>query len=417
MDDIPEEGGFPAQRSTSMGRVVRVVAAGAMLALAVAAGAAWGESQSSAPQFARDKALAAGRQQKLWEGALSKSLAKKIVKQQVAGVTKANHATLKHEAAPAAATVAAPATKAKPVTAKAAAKAPPKAAAAQAPAKVAPKAAPAQFAHKVAKVAPKAVPKVAPPAKLFDAFTSAVHAGVKDKAVPASRSQKLALLNEDPVLRAAQPIKAAVSDAKEAARKHIAAKAAKAAKGSSHVATAAPKFPNKATKAHAPKKGSQQWEREQDASFFDSLGKGHADAEEREIRKIQDSRERRNKLHELFEKKEEEKVHEGDMKARMEQRNAELAAKKYTTTAFQDMDKHLTNIKDDSVTGFKTMEAKELASEVERDHPNESAQQIAARAMRLLGLVMKDRHGDPQVAASVNVSPMGPMGVASQANV
>jgi hypothetical protein len=78
------------------------------------------------------------------------------------------------------------------------------------------------------------------------------------------------------------------------------------------------------------------------------------------------------------------------------------------------MDRHLSHINSDSVTGFKTMEAKELASEVERDHPDMSAQQIAARAMKLLGMVMKDRHGDPQVSAAVNVSPTGPMGVAPQ---
>jgi hypothetical protein len=169
-----------------------------------------------------------------------------------------------------------------------------------------------------------------------------------------------------------------------------------------------------AKKASAPKKGSQAWEREQDASFFDSLDKRHTGAEERELRKIKDVTERKHKEHEVLEHKEEEKVRALDERAREEQRNAELAAKRYTKNAFKQMDRHLSHINSDSVTGFKTMEAKELASEVERDHPDMSAQQIAARAMKLLGMVMKDRHGDPQVSAAVNVSPTGPMGVAPQ---
>ena len=73
------------------------------------------------------------------------------------------------------------------------------------------------------------------------------------------------------------------------------------------------------------------------------------------------------------------------------------------------------HINSDSVSGFKQMEAKELASEVERDHPNESAAQIAARAMKLLQVVMKGRAADPQIAASSSVvSATGPMGVAPQ---
>lgn len=199
---------------------------------------------------------------------------------------------------------------------------------------------------------------------------------------------------------------------KEEAKQHLAAKAKAAA---THVPVGH-KVATHPTGAHGPKRGSPEWEREQDAKFFDSLGKSHTGAEEKAIRKIKDRDERRSAEHALKEREEEEKVHEGDMKAREEQRSAELAAKKYTKSAFQDMDKHLSNINSDSVTGFKTMEAKELASEVERDHPNESSQQIAARAMKLLGLVMKNRHGDPQVssASTDNVSPMGPMGVAPQ---
>ena len=104
-----------------------------------------------------------------------------------------------------------------------------------------------------------------------------------------------------------------------------------------------------------------------------------------------------------------------NVKAREEQRNAELAAQKYTKSVFKNMDKHLTHINQDSVTGFKAMEAKELASEVERDHPNESAGQIAARAMKLLGMVLKGQQSTPHVGAVQNiVSPLGPMGVAPQ---
>jgi len=205
------------------------------------------------------------------------------------------------------------------------------------------------------------------------------------------------------------------------ALEHLAAKAkAKAAAGSKEDRVASDKGHSaevhktkKATARHASKKGSEEWEREQDANFFDSLGHSHS-VEEKQILQIKDRKARENTKHEMFEREEEEKVHEGDEKARKQQRDAELAAQKYTVTAFEDMDKHLTSIKSDSVTDFKTMEAKELASEVERDHPKESAQQIAARAMKLLGLVMKGRNNDPQVSGTNNVSPLGPMGVAPQ---
>ena len=49
-------------------------------------------------------------------------------------------------------------------------------------------------------------------------------------------------------------------------------------------------------------------------------------------------------------------------------------------------------LKDDSNQGFKSMEAKELATEVERAHPNESAGQIAKRAMKLLNVIMAKSH-------------------------
>lgn len=47
---------------------------------------------------------------------------------------------------------------------------------------------------------------------------------------------------------------------------------------------------------------------------------------------------------------------------------------------------------DDSRHGFKSMEAQELATEIERAHPSESANQIAARAMKLLKVIMHRAH-------------------------
>jgi len=465
LDAIPEDGSFaPAQRSMGWGGPLRVAAAGAMLALAVGFGFAWGSSSRSAGAanggaalsmdayydrlYARDAAKAQGRQQKLWQGALSASLAKKIVRKQVAGgaalAGAAASAAGGEKAAPDATAKAPNVSPAKAeerakAPAEAQAKAAPAKVLAKSPAKVLAKAAPAKAAQAKAaqaKAAPAAVavptkakaplatakapPGAAAPSateqthgtgKLFDAFAAAAAAhpgGQKRPAeLPASDSEKLALTSAEaghPKLRA------------------LAHLSAKAASGSALTGAAAageaqkkPAPKAKAPKAKAPKRGSQEWERQSDANFFDSLDKSHTGSEEKEIRKIKDRALRRAKEHELREREEQEKVHLADVKARDQQRNAELAAKKYTQSAFKDMDKHLTHINDDSVTGFKTMEAKELASEVERDHPNESAQQIAARAMKLLGMVMKDSHGSPQVGAvQNNVSPLGPMGVAPQ---
>ena len=44
------------------------------------------------------------------------------------------------------------------------------------------------------------------------------------------------------------------------------------------------------------------------------------------------------------------------------------------------------------MSGFKSMEAKELATEVERAHPNASANEIASRAMKLLKVIMSKSH-------------------------
>lgn len=449
----------PAQRSMG-GSTFRVVAAGAILALAVGFGFAWGSSSGGTRRasslsmdayydrlFAQDAAKAQGRQQKLWQGALSASLARKIVMKDTergatakarapttaatassvisgdkaapakpapvhaapvrdapvrtapvqAAATKHAQVEAAGKAALATVATAAPATAAKVALAKAAEKAP----------AVAAKAEPATAAKAVlATVVPgKAVQKHAHgTGKLFDAFAAAASGkkmiGLNAKLpagreLPVSDSEKLAL----------KP--AAVHGAKLRALNHL---SAKAADGSAHAAAGgAPK-----AKAKPPKKGSQEWERQSDANFFDSLDKNES-SEERAARKIKDRVQRRAKVHELYEREEEERVHRMNVKAREEQRNAELAAQKYTQSAFKDMDKHLTHINQDSVTGFKAMEAKELASEVERDHPNESAGQIAARAMKLLGMVLKGQQSTPHVGAVQNiVSPLGPMGVAPQ---
>jgi hypothetical protein len=454
----------PAQRSMG-GSPFRVVAAGAMLALVVGFGFAWGSSSGGTRRasslsmdayydrlFAQDAAKAQGRQQKLWQGALSASLARKIVmKDTERGATaKARapaaaatarsvvawekaapakpalaHAAPVHAAPVHAAPVRAAPVRAAPVQAavtkhahvEAAGKAPPALAmvATAAPATAA-KVALANAAEKAPVIAAKAAPATAARAalatvapatgELFDAFAAAASEKKMielNAKLPAGReltvsdSEKLAL----------KP--AAVHGAKLRALKHL---SAKAAGGSAHAAAGG--APKAKAKAKPPKKGSQEWERQSDANFFDSLDKNES-SEERAARKIKDRVQRRAKVHELYEREEEERVHRMNVKAREEQRNAELAAQKYTRSAFKDMDKHLTHINQDSVTGFKAMEAKELASEVERDHPNESAGQIAARAMKLLGMVLKGQQSTPHVGAVQNiVSPLGPMGVAPQ---
>lgn len=448
----------PAQRS--MGGPLRVVAAGAMLALAVGFGFAWGSSSGGEALrrrasslsmdsyydrlYAQDAAKAQGRQQKLWQGALSASLARKIVMKQTEGgasvtalapaVAATSSVVAREKATPVqAAPVHAAPVHAAPVqsaaTRNAQAHDDPRASlqaavkdsltikATAAPA-TADKAALFKAANKAPGISTKAVPANAEQnhqhgtGELFDAFAAAAagHLGEKKilemnaklpagRELPASGSEKLALKA------------AAVDGAKSKALKHL---SAKAAGGSAHAAAGGVLNHQPKAKTIRLTKGSQEWERQADANFFDSLDKNES-SEEKAARKIKDRVLRRAKEHELYERKEEERVHHMNVKAREEQRNAELAAQKYTKSAFKDMDKHLTHINQDSVTGFKAMEAKELASEVERDHPNESAGQIAARAMKLLGMVLKGQQSTPHVGAVQNiVSPLGPMGVAPQ---
>ena len=407
LEGIAQEKGVPAQRS--MGGAMRVIATGAMLVVAVAAGYGWGESSTSAPSPSMSAVHTKGRQQKLWESAMSKKLATKIARDPAL-------VHLRHLGAAAEEPAAHEKKAVRAALVKSAAKAAPKVASTTATAKAAP--------SPVPKASPKAShAKAAPVAS----EKSQARTGEKKHSLaqPASRSHRLATA---PISKATHAGRkedstavtkhaAAAPNEKKEALERLAEKEKEAALSSKVAASGAPQAHadqiHKATKAKVPKKGSQEWEREQDANFFDSLGHSHS-VEESRIRQIKDRKQRQNAKHEMFEQREEEKVHEGDEKARKQQRDAELAAKQYTVTAFEDMDKHLTSIRADSVTGFKTMEAKELASEVERDHPNESAQQIAARAMKLLGLVMKGRGSDPQVSGTNIVSPLGPMGVAPQ---
>ena len=419
----------------------RVIVAGLALALAMAAGAAWGEKHAAPPTMAattgaasmdayydriwkRDHLMASSdgaRAQKLWQGALSRSLARTLVHKQAAGAANppAN--------APSAPDVHA----AKPAAVKTGKKTGTKTAKSKhAPATVAEKTAADKKALLIARAKHDALARSeGSNAKLFDEFVSES----KDILSHTPASQELALKAMN-VHRSESPtVTFWDKQLKKVAMKHLADKALLAQKDKAATSTPAGRagreqkvtlaarghrtVPGAApTKAKGPPRGSQAWEREQDSKFFDSLGKdSNGQKEERKIRKIKDAWERRNAEHQLREKEEEAKVHAEDEMARRQQREAELAAKKYTTNTFKDMDQQLSHINSDSVSGFKQMEAKELASEVERDHPNESAAQIAARAMKLLQVVMKGRAADPQVAPSSSVvSATGPMGVAPQ---
>ena len=441
----PATSDSPAQRrGGGVGGVgamaARIIVAGLALALAMAAGAAWGEKHAAPPTMAttgaasmdayydriwkRDHLMASSdgaRAQKLWQGALSRSLARKLVHKQAAGAANP----------PANAPSAPAALAAKPAAVKTGTKTRTKAAKSKhAPASVAEKDAADKKALLIARAKHDALARSeGSNAKLFDEFVSES----KDILSHTPASQELALKAMD-VHRSESPtVTFWDKQLKKVAMKHLADKALLAQKDEAATPTPAGKAgrEQKGTlaaqghrtvqgaapaKAKGPPRGSQAWEREQDSKFFDSLGKdSNGQKEERKIRKIKNAWERRNAEHQLREKEEEAKVHAEDEMARRQQREAELAAKKYTTHTFKDMDKQLSHINSDSVSGFKQMEAKELASEVERDHPNESAAQIAARAMKLLQVVMKGRAADPQVAASSSVvSATGPMGVAPQ---
>ena len=456
----------PSQRS--LGSAMRVVAAGAVLALAVATGYSLGESRSASIR-SRDSSLSSpARQQKLWEGALSRSLARKIVRQQTGEAAhhgfqadvpySASSAALEVDAK-AAATAAAQAMASSHIVSHAARSKVGSLAATGKDAKVPGEGQNAVAAEETEEEKKLAVRKAEEDKKLAarraldKQLALARHEGSKKKLfnefvteskdilIHTPASQQLALTKARPVhtSKAGAPLVSFWDQQlKKVAKERLAQKAAKMATepdypegkpaGEGNSARHSPAAKDAAAKATAvepdahkakgPERGSQAWEREADAKFFDSLGQAHVGSEHKAILKIKDKWARQNKLHELQEREEREKVRADDKKARDEQRNAELAAKRYEKSAFKDMDKHLSSIKTDSVSGFKEIEAKELATEVERDHPNESPQQIAARAMKLLGLVMKSRGENPQVSGAENdLSATGPMGVAPQVHI
>ncbi|EKX55000.1 hypothetical protein GUITHDRAFT_131953 [Guillardia theta CCMP2712] len=155
-------------------------------------------------------------------------------------------------------------------------------------------------------------------------------------------------------------------------------------------------------------RGSEAWERQADDDFFDSLDKNR-DANERAKRtEIKRRSESEEEEHQAAERAEEEKVNRRYLDAKRRFMKQQQAAKKYTKDAFARMDAHQAHLRSDSFVGFKSIEAKELAREVERDHPNESASQIAARALKLLHVIMKSRSESPSLPHLDSVGPIGP---------
>eukprot|EP00960_Hanusia_phi_P059297 764129-Hanusia_phi.AAC.2 len=157
-------------------------------------------------------------------------------------------------------------------------------------------------------------------------------------------------------------------------------------------------------------RGSEAWERQADDDFFDSLDKNRDAKEEAKRTQIKQRRQSEEAKHQAAEEAEEEKVKRQYLKAKRRFMQQRRAAKDYTKNAFARMDAHQAHLRSDSFVGFKSIEAKELAKEVERDHPNESASQIAARALKLLHVIMKSRRQSPSLPHLDSVGPIGPVG-------
>mmetsp|Transcript_61362 Transcript_61362/g.126714 ORF Transcript_61362/g.126714 Transcript_61362/m.126714 type:complete len:375 (-) Transcript_61362:394-1518(-) len=177
-------------------------------------------------------------------------------------------------------------------------------------------------------------------------------------------------------------------------------------------------IPKQATKDAGKKKaekkgtgkvmGSEAWERAQDDNFFDSLDKRRSEEERDHLTAIRHKTDHEDEEQARSEAAEEKKVQSAYLDAKKRFAAQRLAAKQYTQRTFAAMENHRSNLQSSSLSDFKSMEAKELATEVERDHPDESATQIAQRAMKLLKGVLKGGSSLPSVPAGGSTGP-GPM--------
>lgn len=235
--------------------------------------------------------------------------------------------------------------------------------------------------------------------------------GAAAKASPAETQHHAAATSHAEPAKPTAPVVAAAAHAdKSTASKAVKSPAAPAAHASKPAAAAAkaPAHPHNAVAAkpappaHRVARGSPEWEREQEDSFFDHMGSDH-DVDER--RHLHAEVARRHQEHSSWEAKTDaEKKRAEEIYLAKKRRDAEqrLAAKKYTEQTFAAMNAHRVAIKQRSVDGFKSMEAKELATEVERENPHASAQVIAQKAMKLLHLVLKGRETElPSVSTVI----------------
>jgi len=151
-------------------------------------------------------------------------------------------------------------------------------------------------------------------------------------------------------------------------------------------------------KPPGPAPGSTEWEIQQEDSFFDHMDQAHTSDEQKRLKsetirahkEVSSWRDQADSEH-----RKTEAAYEAKKKRDAEQR---LAAKQYTHKVFEAMEQHRKAIRSRSMDGFKSMEAKELATEVERENPHASAQEIARKAMHLLRLVLHGRSQElPQV--------------------
>uniref|UniRef100_A0A7S0MHY8 Clathrin light chain n=1 Tax=Cryptomonas curvata TaxID=233186 RepID=A0A7S0MHY8_9CRYP len=142
---------------------------------------------------------------------------------------------------------------------------------------------------------------------------------------------------------------------------------------------------------HRVPRGSPEWEREQEDSLFDHMGAAHTTDERQHLHVEVARRTAEDSTWKAMAAAEERKAHEVYLAKKRRDAEQRLAAKKYTEETFAAMNAHRVKIRNRSVDGFKSMEAKELATEVERENPHASAQVIAEKAMKLLHLVLQGR--------------------------
>mmetsp|Transcript_5305 Transcript_5305/g.8491 ORF Transcript_5305/g.8491 Transcript_5305/m.8491 type:complete len:315 (+) Transcript_5305:449-1393(+) len=153
---------------------------------------------------------------------------------------------------------------------------------------------------------------------------------------------------------------------------------------------------------------STKWERSADDAFFDSLDKHRESDEHTRLKQLEVKSEDEDHRQAARLKAEHEKIAREEEQAKLRFGREQAKAKAYTKKTFAEMADHQQQINKGSLTGFKGLEAKELAEEIERDHPNESAKQIAARALNLLHVVLHQQPSLPSTSLSVGQNPLHP---------